>query len=531
MPKVSLRLWLILGLATVGFGVSIWRIALPKWEEKQNDIITLRFCHWQLEPGVRRAFDALVKDYEALHPHIRVKQIAIPGRIYRQWGSTQLVGGSPPDLMQIGQGLSRGFFFDDFVPITSHVNSPNPYNAGGPLADMPWRNTFHDGMNGSFDPKTMECFGASLCNNTVRIFCNREMFRAVSGSDTFPTTFAEFRQLNEQLQAYNQEKGTSISLIAGSKFSALIFFRNLAATQTQKLGSRLNPLMDFPINDTDFNLSYLEGAWDFRNPAIQQGTRLISEAATMMSPGFAQAEGDQAHLRFTQGHAMLMVLSSLQATGIIEGAPFNVSIHRIPQPQVSDPNYGPQMRGPIAESALRTYGAFGITRHSAHPEEALDFLRFITSQESCRKFSRLSRNLPTVIGIEPAEEMRPFLPNMQGFPAGPDLKSTSEVLALVEQNRHLLAPPISSPEHYLAKLEVGIKEAMFTDISRVIRSNFFSVRIVEPSIGANLQLAADHPKDQELISKLSIQLGAQNDIEATAYYTQMRLRKAVPDGP
>ena len=525
MPRVSLRLVTTVSLVAIGFCISIWRVALPWWDEKSNGKITLRFCHWQLEPGVRRALDALSRDYEALHPNVRVKQIAIPGRIYRQWGSTQLVGGQPPDLMQIGLGLSRGLFFDDFEPITIHVSAPNPYNAGGPLEGVPWRKTFRDGMRGAFDAKTMECFGASLCNNTVRIFCNRELLIKVTGSDKFPTTFAEMRQLNEQLQVYNQEQGTALSLIAGSRFSALIFFRNLAGTQTQKLATRLNPLIDFPIKDKDFNLAYLEGAWDFDDPAIQQGAHLTSEAAQMMSPGFAQAEGDQAHLRFAQGQALLMVLSSLQATGIIEGSPFEVTIHRIPQPKLSDPDYGPQMHGPIAEAALRTYGAFGISRSSRHPELALDFLRFITSQESCRKFSRLSRNLPTVIGIEPAEEMRPFLPNMQGYPSGPDLKTSSEVIALVEQTRHLLAPPISSPEQYLATLKVGIRDAMHTDISRIIRGNFFSVRLVEPSIGANIQLANTQPDNDELISKISIQLGALTDIEATAYYTQMRLRK------
>jgi hypothetical protein len=114
---------------------------------------------------------------------------------------------------------------------------------------------------------------------------------------------------------------------------------------------------------------------------------------------------------------------------------------------------------------------------------------------------------------------------MQGYPSGPDLKTSSEVIALVEQTRHLLAPPISSPEQYLATLKVGIRDAMHTDISRIIRGNFFSVRLVEPSIGANIQLANTQPDNDELISKISIQLGAQTDIEATAYYTQMRLRK------
>jgi len=529
--KIPLRAILLLVLLAIGFGLSAWRIASPWWNEKQHGITTIRFSHWQLEPGVRRAYEAIIADYEALHPEIRVKQIAIPGRIYRQWGSTQLVGGQPPDLMQIGLGLSRGFFFDDFVPITSYVDEPNPYNAGGPLADTPWRNTFHDGMFGSMDPKTMEYFGASQFSSTVRIFCNQDMLKKVTGKDTFPENFADFLKLRDQLQAYNAEHNTPISLIAGSKFSAMILFRNLFSTQTQKIGSRLNHLNDFPLKGEYFYLAYLDGDWDMSDPSMQQGARLLTEASTLMSSGFAQAEGDQAHLRFVQSHAMLMVLGSLQATGIIEGSPFEVSVHRIPQPQTDDPEYGPQMRGPIAETDLITYGALGITRSSRHPEQALDFLRYLTSQEVCRKFSQISRNLPTTIGIEPAEEMKPFLPEMRGFPPGPIFTTISEVITLVEQNRHLLAAPVSSPEQYLAALEAGLPKAMITDLQRIVRSRYSAVRLVEASIGASAHLAADHHEDAVIRTKLAGQLGAQNDIEASAYYTRLRLKRADRTAP
>ncbi len=526
MLRFQIKALMFLALLVVGFGISAWRIAAPWWNEKHHGITTIRFSHWQLEPGVRRAYKSIIADYESLHPEIRVQQIAIPGRIYRQWGSTQLVGGQPPDLMQIGLGLSRGFFFDDFVPITAYVNDPNPYNAGGPLADTPWRNTFHDGMFGSMDPKTMEYFGASLFSSTVRIFCNQDLLRKVTGDSKFPETFAGFLKLRDQLQTYNTEHDTHISLIAGSKFSAMILFRNLFSTQTQKIGSRLNQLNDFPLKGEYFYLSYLDGDWDMNDPSMQQGARLLTEASTMMSPGFAQAEGDQAHLRFVQSHAMLMVLGSLQATGIIEGSPFEVSVHRIPQPQTDNPTYGPQMRGPIAETDLITYGALGITRSSRHPEESLDFLRYLTSQEVCRKFSRISRNLPTIIGIEPAEEMKPFLPEMRGSPPGPIFKTISEVITLVEQNRHLLAAPVSSPEQYLAALEAGLPKAMLTDLQRIVRSRYSAVRLVEASIGASAHPAAENPDDTALHAKLAGQLGAQNDIEASAYYTRLRLLRS-----
>ncbi len=127
--------------------------------------------------------------------------------------------------------------------------------------------------------------------------------------------------------------------------------------------------------------------------------------------------------------------------------------------------------------------------------------------------------------------MKPFLPEMRGFPPGPIFKTISEVITLVEQNRHLLAAPVSSPEQYLAALEAGLPKAMLTDLQRIVRSRYSAVRLVEASIGASAHLAAENPDDTALHAKLAGQLGAQNDIEASAYYTRLRLRKIDSQSP
>ena len=185
----------LITLVTFVVGWSVWHVSRPWRRDAESEGTVLRFSHWQLEPGVRQAFEVIARDYEALHPGIKIEQLAVPGRTYSQWGRTQLIGGTAPDLMEIGQGITRGHYFKDFLPITEHVNQPNPYNRDNALADVPWRNTFHDGMAASFDDKTMECFGASLFSSTMRICVNQELLRQVTGSASFPTNFAEFQQL------------------------------------------------------------------------------------------------------------------------------------------------------------------------------------------------------------------------------------------------------------------------------------------------------------------------------------------------
>lgn len=507
-------------------GMSAWHVSRSWWRSAQSEGTVLRFSHWQLEPGVRRAFDEIARDYEALHPDVRIEQLAIPGRSYSQWGRTQLIGGSAPDLMQIGLGVSRGLFFKDFIPITAYVNQPNPYNRDNALADVPWRSTFNDGMVSSFDVKTMECFGASLFSATMRLCSNQELLRKVTGSDDFPANFTELQQLRDTLHQYNQDHGTSIALISSAGYYSVTIFRTFFSTQTQKLASELNPLIDFPLLFEDFYLSYLEGRWTMQDEAIRSAALLLREASTLMAPGYVQAGSDQAQFTFIQGHSLIMVLSSLQATGILENADFPVQINRIPQTQTNNPVFGSYMRGPLAEAPLNSYGAFGITRTSPHKEVALDFLRYLTSQEVCQKFTRISRNLPTVVGVEATESMQNFFPSLKGFPPGPDLLTGYEMRAVFAQQQHLLASPSSTADEFLTALEPSMRTTMRSDLERIVKSREIGIRVLESPIAATERLSRIHPKETPLVGKLSDQLETQNEIEAAAYYTRLRLHRS-----
>ncbi|MBP6508262.1 MAG: carbohydrate ABC transporter substrate-binding protein [Opitutaceae bacterium] len=514
----------LLGGACVLF--CLWRVLQPFTHRAAADRITIRFGHWQLEPGIRQAFDALIADYEALHPGITVEQVPVPGKIYRQWGRTQLAGGTAPDLVQLGLGVVGGSFYDYFQPITAEVNQPNPYNAGTPLQGIPWRNTFNDGMETGYDPETFECYGASLFTGTTRIYCNTNLLRKITGRDQPPATFSEFQTLARQVQAYAQRTGEDIEPIAGSSLTGILMLDDLFCAQLQVISSRLNPAMDLPLGIEDFYLEYLLGHWTLADPALQAGAELMHEAGALLSPGFTQIEHDQAHIRFVQGRAVMLMGFSVQATGIFDQVSFPVRIIRNPQPLPTHPRFGPQMRGHSAENGLRAYGGFGLSRSSPHPAEALDFLRFITSAAACEKFCRISRCLPSVVGVEPPASMRDFMPDLQGYPPGPSFYVSPDTRAVILNSQYLLVGPEGSPAAWLAHLRTTLGPALRSDLERTITTRLGSVRRIETSIAAAQHLLAPEPANQRLAQKFQSQLEAQNEMEATAHYTRLRLRQA-----
>ena len=119
---------------------------------------TLRVAHSYNDPHVAKAFAALAAAYSRRHPGIEVKVEAVPLRVYRQWIRTQLIGGTPPDLVE---PLATGGVWEEIAvqylhPLTAAVLEPNPYNEGTPLAQQAWKQTYLDKMAGGYFLHLME---------------------------------------------------------------------------------------------------------------------------------------------------------------------------------------------------------------------------------------------------------------------------------------------------------------------------------------------------------------------------------------
>ncbi len=79
------------------------------------------------------------------------------------------------------------------------------------------------------------------------------------------------------------------------------------------------------------------------------------------------------------------------------------------------PTYGHFAKGPFGEGYMMTGMPFYLNRHTAHRAEALDFLRFMSSQEGSTIFTNVSNWLPVVIGAVSSWE---FSAQFQIWPNG-----------------------------------------------------------------------------------------------------------------
>ncbi len=405
----------ILGLAFAVATTLVWRHGLRSGDDR----VTIRLSHWQLEGTVREGLQAVARRYEELNPRVKVEILVVPDTIYRQWMRTQLVGGTAPDLIEYTMwwGRIEELAPRYFTPITRYVGEPNPYNRGTPLAAVPWRDTFLDGMSGvdGYNTLMRDYYAPTIAMFTMRLFYNRTLLREITGRDEPPQTWREFLVLADQVRDYARRQQVVVSTIGNSWDNA----RWLAEPVIHGMGSHFAPQLD---HDHTLSLSYWEtalgwqrGEWSFRTPELANGLAVFRELGNASQPGFVQMKRDVAMLDFLRGHALILCAGSWDASSLRREAPFEVGAFRLPLPGTEDPEYGPQTLGPLSDGSVQTSTPFYLNKASAHPEVALDFLRFLTSVEGNQIFVNVSQWLPAIRGVRPTDFSRRFMPFYDGY--------------------------------------------------------------------------------------------------------------------
>ena len=167
------------------FAASVIFIVARTMREDDSDMTTIRFSHFHLHGGLRDSYESITREYMKRNPGTRVQQIDVPIGVFPAWLSTQLVSEEAPDIM-----LISGHFTDDRLaryiePITAYLEQPNPYNAGTALENIPWRETFVDGLyaGGSFRQfqQLQEYLSVPITVQSIRLYYNKDLYKRIMG--------------------------------------------------------------------------------------------------------------------------------------------------------------------------------------------------------------------------------------------------------------------------------------------------------------------------------------------------------------
>ncbi|MCO6401146.1 MAG: extracellular solute-binding protein [Verrucomicrobia bacterium] len=383
--------------------------------------ITIRLGHWQLEASVREAIDQMAEEYRrTVNPNVYLIQDAIPEGTYGQWVSTQLMGGTAPDILQVGAMLPGNIWLSYyqrfFVPLTRTVERPNPHNVGTEHEGVPLRKTYKDGMKTAYVDEMQEYMSIPLAQFGSRMFYNKDLLKKLTGLDEPPDEYRAFLDVCEKIRAQQGDDGRFFIPIACSGYH----FGMMGGLMWEPLTYRAIEKADFNRdgsvgNDEQF-VAFRTGRLDFDFLPYRARFKMIEEMTRYFQSGYTGLTRDEAVFLFAQQKAVFMATGTWDARSLQEQAKgqFNVGVMRYPFPTPEDPFYGPVAPARPREQ-VGTGFQFGIARTSAHPDVALDFLLFLASRMGNQELNRIIGWIPSIQRTETDPLLRAFEPNIVGI--------------------------------------------------------------------------------------------------------------------
>ncbi len=416
----KLKRYQALLVIAVVFGVSLFKVVTYRAAQEPPGVIILRIGHWQLESGVRDGFIELAKEYQKLHPNVRVVQDAIPESVYGQWSTTQFIGGTAPDMMEMGLGVPYqqvlAFYNRYCLPLTSLIDKPNPYNAGTELADTPLRMTYKDAMKTGYINELQEYMTIPLAQFATRIFYNKDLYRRLTGRDEPPANYREFLEVCAKIKACKDGLGRPYTPIVGSRYNFNIWDTGMADVLTYRLMEKADFNRDGYVGNDEMYVAIKTGRLSFNSFPISAKFALIRAICDNCQPGFTGLTRDEGVFMFAQERAVFITTGTWDTRSIQAQAEghFELGIMDFPVPTKEDPEFGSVALGRRYENPGSSF-AFAVTRNSKHPEIAIDFLLFLASKQNNTRLCQIIGWIPAIIDTPVDDLLKNFKPNLEGI--------------------------------------------------------------------------------------------------------------------
>ena len=497
MPWVNYVGFAILLVCYVG---ALFNVVRMKKTEMTQEII--RIAHWQLELGVRDALDEMVARFEkkkaAEGQKVKILQIPITEKAYSQYVTTQLIGETAPDMIEIGffpnEYLGRYFY-----PLSQTIQQKNPYveerlreleglpdddeakkdylDAYHWLAERRWMDSFNDGLRGQYKPELFEYYGVGFSQFTVRMFYNKNLFREVLGHDRAPKTYAELIDVCNRIQAYSAKSGREVTPIASSQYQMFIFKWRYLNSMTADVVVDFDLNLDGWLGADEKLMAMLRGEWRPDNEQFESAMQVLQELSGYFPPGFMALGRMDSGFSFVQGNAAMITSGSWDAKSYVtkinslpEDMRFEVGIFDFPVIGNDHPKYGEFYDGRVSEANTETGFAFGVTRFTKHFDLCIEFLQFCTAPENNAVLNEIAEWIPSIKGAKATPLLKAFEPNYVGYWSGGDFDAGERSKITEEQ---VFWPFISGDidfNVYAGRLKEELPEALATDYGRQYRS-------------------------------------------------------------
>jgi len=337
------------------------------------ETVNLKFLHrWTQEPD-KSFFEEVVKEFEALHPNVKVDIQTVANDPFKEKIKVMLGTNDAPDVFFTwpGEFTNRFIRAGNVLDITSYMLEDGsmfdyvgaqliPFVYDGALYGLPYR----------LDAK-------------VFVY-NKEIF-AKAGVDKAPETMDEFMSALKKIAALG------IKPIAFGNEQPWAVSHYIAAVNQKSVPEEVWAI------DTDPEV----GTWS--HPGYVEALHLYADLVPYFNDFSNAIKHDQARVAFTQGMNAMMYLEIVELPELERTSPegFMDKIGVFPFPTTD---------GPGNQSYLVGYPeGFVCSANTKHPEEAVAFLKFLTGRQMGRLELETLGWFNGIKNLASPEEVKPII--------------------------------------------------------------------------------------------------------------------------
>jgi raffinose/stachyose/melibiose transport system substrate-binding protein len=322
------------------------------------------------------------------------------------------------------------------------------------LQTSAWSETFTDGMLGGWDDALQDYIAVPVSSwGALRTFYNKDLtariktflqeqwdasprpdwltqlvveermvpedeaFLAWLRSPEVPDSLGRFILFCEATLRYGAAIGNDkLVPISASSYFIGNMVESFVVPFTYPLARKLDLDHNSYIGHEEFIGGWGAGLWSYQDPHLKDGFYDVARwLARYYPPGYLGLDREQAARRFIHSNALFITTGGWDASTLFEGAEGKFEVGVIPAPvPVEGERWFPYSAGQPNEAENRVGAPMAINKESRNFDWAVDFLRFMTSFSANQAMNREAGWIPSVVGAQPNEDMRPFLPRTEG---------------------------------------------------------------------------------------------------------------------
>lgn len=332
-------------------------------KEAEGDKVVIDFFHrWPNEP--RKSFyDEKIKEFEAAHPNVKINVDAVLNDSYKEKIRVLV---SNDDLPDVFTSWSDSFAMnlvssERIMALDEIINEDTEWS--GKIIESQFSGF-------TFDDKT---YGIPFTIDGKAFFYNTKIFE--EHNLKAPTTYDELIDVLDALQAAGYETPLVEGLTNGWAIS-------------HYLGTIFQRVLDPAVTATD----YVDGSGEFTDPGYIRGLEIFKELTSYMGDVSTAIDHEAARNMFGNEEVPIVYMQFAEIKMVEEMGLTNIGFFDFPA-----------IDGGKGDAKALTGAPEGWMLSKNAPKEAVEFLKFLTSEETAYDFTKTDGQLNAIKGAVDAE--------------------------------------------------------------------------------------------------------------------------------